>query len=78
MQIISYPKAEQLANNIQLPVGFDQEVYELYGYKELCINTKLARKIAFENKIYSDDEMDAFISILEQRLNTMKEKNKYL
>lgn len=68
----TYPKAEQIANKMPLPVTYDKDTFELYGYKIWVLDERAATSVLTQNEIYCTSEaFSVAMSILEQRVSRL-------
>ena len=70
----TYPKAEQLAKTMTLPVTYDRETFELYGYKIWVLDVMAASIMLCQNQIYQTSEaFTAAMNILEHRISKLNQ-----
>lgn len=69
MNTTTYPRAEQLAKTMQLPLTSCQVTKELYGYSKPVLDTELARCILFRAGLLSQEAVEHVLIILNERVS---------
>ena len=72
MNTVTYPKAEQIAKTMKLPIAVDQDTMELYGYPSFILDADAARSELYRYAIYPEThQYDAAIEILRDRISRL-------
>ncbi len=69
MNTTTYPRAEQLAKTMQLPLTYCQTTKELYGYTKPVLDIGKAKRFLFEQGLLSQEAIEHAITILEERVS---------
>jgi hypothetical protein len=69
MNTTTYPRAEQLANTMQLPLTYCQTTKELYGYTKPVLDVELAKRILFMAGLLSQEAIEHALAILHNRVS---------
>ncbi|PPD55526.1 MAG: hypothetical protein CTY12_00690 [Methylotenera sp.] len=67
----THPRAQQLAQTMQLPLTICSATKELYGYAKAVLDIESAKGILFRNGVLSQAAIDDALFILHDRVSRL-------
>jgi hypothetical protein len=67
----TYPRADQLARAITLPIIHDQTTKELYGYNYYVLDVAKAKRELFQLGLYAEEAVEWALHILNERVERL-------
>lgn len=71
MTTTTYPRAEQFARTMSLPLTFCKVTKELYDHVKPILDVEVAKYVLYREGILSNKAVEIALEILEERVNRL-------